>query len=126
MVTGTGIDEYTAHLYAIGFRDTPTDLMLFHSNNEPEVLGEDSAGEFETRGMRRGPEVHFEVEEYDFDSLVGRLSGFEREYGLSSFEVFSQYIHGVLDPGENLAMEEWLDLFLLCLGTREIRQFSCP
>jgi hypothetical protein len=69
-----------------------------------------------------GPKVRFEIEEYDFDSLVRELLKYEREFGLSSLEIFSQYIHGELDE----EMEEWLDLFILYLGTGQVRQFSCP
>jgi len=66
-----------------------------------------------------GPKVRFEVEEYDFDRLVRELVEYEQEFGLSSLEMFSQYIHGDLDE----KMEEWLNLFILYLGTGEVTAF---
>ena len=89
-----------------------------------EVLQYDVIGESRLKDIPIGPEVQFEVEEYDFNTLVRRLIEFERQCGLSSVEMFSQYIHGVISLDED--MEEWLDLFILYLGTYEVRQFSCP
>lgn len=69
--------------------------------------------------------THFEeIEEYDFDGLVDMLVEFEHQYGRSSLEIFFHYVHGtqVLDND----MERWLELFILYLGTDEVRKFSCP
>ncbi len=72
--------------------------------------------------MQIGPEVQFEVEEYTFDGLVSELVEFEREHGITSIEALSQYINGSL----NESMEEWIDLYILYLGTHQVRQFVCP
>jgi len=98
-------------------------LVLSSNTLEGEVFQYDVTDEFRFR-IPLGPEVQFQVEEYDFDTLVCKLIEFERQYGLSSVEMFSQYIHGVISLDED--MEEWLDLFILYLGTYEVRQFSCP
>jgi len=100
------LDEYT--------------LVLWTTYNEPEIIGHGEIGE----RVPTGPEVRFEIEEYDFDTLVERLIGLERELGRSSVEMFSEYLYGKMSLDRD--MEEWLDLFILYLGTYEVRQFSCP
>jgi hypothetical protein len=80
--------------------------------------------DFPSSGLPKGPKVQIEFEEYTFTRLVAELLAFEREFGMSSIELFSQYVNGQLELSE--PEEEWLDLFLLFLGTQEIRRFSCP
>jgi hypothetical protein len=69
-----------------------------------------------------GPSVKFETIEYDFDSLTEKLKEFELKYKISTLDIFSQYTKGKL----TVDLEEWLDMFLLYLGTLEIRTVSCP
>lgn len=97
--------------------------LFWSTGTKPEPSGYDVA-ETEPEHLPVGPEVQFEVEEYDFGSLGARLVEFEREHGFSSLEMFAQYTRGELNLTEN--SEEWLDLFILYLGTHEVRQFSCP
>lgn len=94
------------------------------STNQTRKFHRDTLDEIRPKGLPIGPEVRFDVEEYDFDNLVSRLAEIERKRGLSSLEMFSHYVHGKLDMDEDT--EEWLDLFILYLGTHEVRQFSCP
>lgn len=68
-----------------------------------------------------GPIIKFRVEEYTFARLTRELVEYEQKFALSSLEMFSQYAHGGLDE----KMEEWLDLFILYLGTGEIKRLSC-
>jgi len=100
-------------------KTTTFDVNYISESLQAETFQRDTTNEIE---LLEGPKVQFEVEEYDFETLVRRLVEFERRYELSSLEMFSQYFHGNLDKG----LEEWLDLFILYLGTHEVRQFSCP
>jgi hypothetical protein len=94
------------------------------SNNGTPPLWTSDVREPQIREVSSGPEVHFEVEEHNFQSLVPKLVEFERIHGYSSIEMFSQYLSGSLALDEGV--EEWVDMFILFLGTREIRRFACP
>jgi hypothetical protein len=109
--------------YWIGTFPTP---LLFKDSIGPQEVQNDSVGEpgFEVESLPLGPEVQFEVEELTFDTLVLRLVELEREHGMSSLELFSAYLSGA-ELHSDLE-EEWLNLFILFLGTREVRHFSCP
>lgn len=93
------------------------------NDNEPEPPQHDRIGDPTLEELPRGPAVSFRVTEHSFGDLASRLVEFEREYGLSSVEMFTKYVRGNFDLDED-AME-WLDFFLLYLSTAEVRQFSC-
>jgi len=72
-----------------------------------------------------GPEVKFEIEEYDFSRLVRELTEFEVSGGRSTLSIFASYLDRSLDLDDRF-LRSWLDLFIMYLGTDEVRRFSCP
>jgi hypothetical protein len=100
------------------FRGSSSILPTFINRTEANFRSEDTS---KTETPVEGVKVNFEVTEYDLDTLVSKLVEFERTHNLSSIEMFSRYVRGEL----NEELDEWIDLFILYLGTSEIRQFSC-
>lgn len=71
-----------------------------------------------------GNDLHFTINEYNFDGITRLLVDHERSFGFSSLEMFNRYINNEFE--NNLEIEDWFNLFLLYLGTKEIRNISCP
>ncbi len=94
------------------------------TNNPPPLLSTDDAAEPDIRQLSSDSEVRFQVQEHNFQTLVPKLLEFERRNGYSSIQMFSQYLSGSLTLDE--ATEDWLDMFILFLGTDPIRRFACP
>lgn len=94
-----------------------------HAYSGSDQYHRDTQSDPAFEGLPDGPEFRFTVTRHDLSSLVQRLSGYERRHGLSSVEVFRQYVNGELDHEEDV--EEWIDWFLLFLGTSEVQQFVC-
>jgi len=70
-----------------------------------------------------GPSIKFDAQEVSFEDLVKELREFEEKFGYSSIEMFSRYM------GEEIAdsdIEDWMDTFILYLGTGQIKRYSCP
>jgi hypothetical protein len=111
--TGTLTTEYTIQSL---MNETLWDL-----GNTPQEFRLDKT---ESESVCETLNVEFEIEEYTFNELIPMLAEFEHKYELSSVEMFSQHIHGTLSLDEDI--QEWLSLFILYLGTEEVRQFSCP
>lgn len=74
--------------------------------------------------LKQSSFIRFEIKEYDFDTILPRLLEFEREYQMSSIEMFSRYVKGM--SGHEQDIDEWIEIFILYLGTQEVRQFACP
>jgi len=68
--------------------------------------------------------VHLPVEDFSFDRLTEILIETERKEGMSTLEMFRQYIREDKVHPQNI--EEWFDLFFLYLGTREVKQYCRP
>ncbi len=79
---------------------------------------------FESEHQSVGLDIHFEIEKLNFNTLTQKLSEQELMSSESSIEMFSRYIRGEI--GDEIQIDEWLNLFLLWLGTNEVRQYSCP
>jgi len=105
--------------------DRLTNLLLSSKLITADKYNDNVTVSFKPENVPLGPSVQFEVEEYNFDTLVRRLVEIERIHGISSFEMFSRYIHHECELDDSDIME-WFDLFILLLGTREIRKYSCP
>lgn len=66
-----------------------------------------------------GPEVEFDIKEYTFNELCLEITEHEIKQDIDVITVFKWYINGE-EIDENL--EDMLDLFLLFLGTNEVKK----
>jgi hypothetical protein len=73
-----------------------------------------------------GENMKLKIKEVSARELVDELVALEKEHGRSTLEIFQEYLEGKLDDVHGDWLEEWIDLYLLYLGTYEIRQYSCP
>ena len=64
----------------------------------------------------------FRIEKYGFSELSDILCDFEKKFGFSTIEMFKLYVSGKLEHDE---MDEWVSMFLLYLGAKEIKRYSC-
>ena len=70
-------------------------------------------------------DIKLDITTLDFDELTERLSVLEARNGVSTIDIFHKYLNAKTHE-ESDPWEEWIDTFLLYLGTDEIRQYSCP
>jgi len=59
-----------------------------------------------------------------FETINDMLKDYEGRFGFSSIDMFKRYAKGELD--DDPVMDEWVNTFLLYLGTSNIRKYSCP
>lgn len=81
-------------------------------------------GEQEPEQVEDTINVRFDLEELDFNTITEMLLDLEQESNQSTIDLFRRYISDNFEHDENI--ERWFDLFFLYLGTREVRQYSCP
>lgn len=64
------------------------------------------------------------AKEIDFETLSKTLVKYEKEFGFSTIEMFSNYLEGKSTDDESA--EEWLDTYILYLGCSQIQKYSNP
>jgi len=62
------------------------------------------------------------VIELDFTSLTNTMKDYERDFGFSTIEMFHRYMNG--EFSDDLLIDDWVNTFILYLGTNQIRQYS--
>lgn len=115
--TGLGIDQYR-----IEQPEAPGSITFVVADQMPKVNSTFEC--IRDRSVSLGPVAQLVIEEAGFADLVQELLDYEKRHGISTLEVFARYLDGQIDH-EHVELEDWVSLFLLYLGTDEIRQFSC-
>ena len=74
--------------------------------------------------VTKGLQVIFKTETLGFDDLTQKLLEFENKHGSSTVGIFSRYLNGEYSASDEI--DEWIDTFILFLGTRNIKRFTSP